>query len=318
MPMVDRRPHQRAKSGFFLSLLALPMLLLPGCAALKPDTTSSANLDKQIERQLQAYKLREEPAEREELSREEYERLGDSHFRRNDSDRAYFYYAKAVNMEPENVALLHKMGHLLTKNRKYLEAESVYGKLLSISALDARAHEGQGRALLGRNDMAAAEQAYRTALEIDPDLWQTHHFLGLIYSSQGHHEQAVTAFKRALTLQPQDPAVLNNLAVAYSLLGQFEQAEPILKIAAETTNEPKTFNNLATVYVRLGKYPEALTAFKKGAHNEAAAYFNMGVVYMAHEKYDEAVAALEKAISLNPQYYAMAAENLHRVKALRQ
>jgi Flp pilus assembly protein TadD len=301
-----------------LPVLLLLTCLLSGCGSLTPGKTSESNLEKHIERQQEAYRLREQPEQKEQLSREEYERIGDGHLRKNDLNRAYFYYVKALSQEPENTILLHKQSSLLMKKKKFSEAEQVYRTLLSISSRDALAHEGLGRTLIGQNRIGEAEKAFLAALALNNDLWQSHHFLGLAYSSQEKYDKAVVEFKQALKLKPQDRPVLNNLAVTYCLQGRYEEAEPILRTLADSSNNKKIFNNLAVVYVHLERYAEALSAFKKGAASEAAAYYNMGVEYMSHEMFPEAIGSFEQAIALHPRYYPAAVSNMERAKKAMQ
>ncbi|HEY5865384.1 MAG TPA: tetratricopeptide repeat protein [Candidatus Tectomicrobia bacterium] len=68
-------------------------------------------------------------------------------------------------------------------------------------------------------------------------------------------------------------------------------------------------NNLGLAFAKLGRYPEALAAFTQGG-NTAKAYNNVGVICLADGKYAEAIAFLQKAVALNPSYYAKANENL--------
>lgn len=310
----QHKPSISRHAGFCLLFLALLATLLSGCSSVQTDKTSGVNLEKQIERQQEAYRLKEEPEKQEKLSREEYERLGDRRLGGNDINRAYFYYVKALEQAPDNVPLLHKQGSLLLKKKKFVDAEKVYRKILSLAAKDGLAYEGLGRALMGQNKTMEAEKAFKDGLALNNELWQSHHFLGLAYSGQEQYDKAVAEFKLALQYKPQESSVLNNLAVTYCLLGQYDQAEPILKRLAATTKDKKTYNNLALASVRLGKYDEALAAFKNGAKNESSAYYNMGVEYLALEKYPEAIEAFEKAIALNPQYYPAAVNNLERAK----
>lgn len=295
------------------------MLLLSGCSTLQPEKTSSVNLEKLIERQEESYKLRDEPRQKEKLTKEEYESRGDQHLRSNDINRAYINYVKGLAEAPRDVPLLHKTAALLLKKRKYAEAEKTYRSILAITAKDATAQQGLGRALFGQEkNLEEAESAFRTALAINPKLWQSHLFLGLVHNARKQYDQAVQEFRLALKQEPKDVESLNNLAITYSLMEQYEQAESILADLARTTNEKKVHNNLAVVYFRLGKYDKALAAFKKGAANEAVAQYNMGVEYMAIGMHREAVASFEEAMFLHPKYYSAAAANLERAqKALK-
>lgn len=304
------------RGGWFFVMFTVIVTFLSGCASLKRE---GADLDKQIERQQKMYQLSEEPQEREILSPKEYETIGDRHLKGNDINRAYLNYVKALAIEPENAGLLHKQAKLLTKKGKHSEAEKVYRKLLSISADDALAYEGLGRALLGQNNIAEAEDNFHAALVMNEALWQSHHFLALIMSSRQDYDGALFEFKLALSYKPQDITLLNNMAMTYYLQGHYEKAATILRTLARHSNEKKIYNNLALVSIRLGQYQEALDAFKKGTGSEASAYNNIGIEYLLDQKYEAAIASFEKAIALNPQFYPSANANLAQArKALQQ
>jgi tetratricopeptide (TPR) repeat protein len=63
----------------------------------------------------------------------------------------------------------------------------------------------------------------------------------------------------------------------------------------------------------LGRYSEALESFKK-AGGEARAYNNLGCIYLSKGMMEEAVQCFEKAIRIEPVFYARANENLNRAK----
>ena len=65
----------------------------------------------------------------------------------------------------------------------------------------------------------------------------------------------------------------------------------------------------------LGRYDEALEAFKV-AGAESRAYNNIGCIYLGKGMFEEAVECFEKAIELEPGYYAKAGDNLKKAKAL--
>ncbi len=78
--------------------------------------------------------------------------------------------------------------------------------------------------------------------------------------------------------------------------------------------DSKVYNNLALAFAGLGQYGEALEAFKKGG-SEAQAYNNLGCILMSRGKYADAVRCFERAIELDPIFYAKASENLQKAKS---
>ena len=59
-----------------------------------------------------------------------------------------------------------------------------------------------GRAYQFKQDLGAAQEAYRLALKIQPDYVYTHLLLGHVYFQQGIHEWAIREYRKALRLEP--------------------------------------------------------------------------------------------------------------------
>ena len=55
--------------------------------------------------------------------------------------------------------------------------------------------------------------ALRTALQLDPDLFEAHRDLGVVLALRGDREEAIAALRAALRIRPDDPQVKANLAM---------------------------------------------------------------------------------------------------------
>ena len=73
-------------------------------------------------------------------------------------------------------------------------------------------------------DWSTAEQAYRSALEIQPNFPPLHAKLGLIYQFQGRFGEAVESIEKALTLDPKLPDAHFFLGLAYYSLYEYQKA----------------------------------------------------------------------------------------------
>jgi len=117
-------------------------------------------------------------------------------------------------------------------------------------------------------------------------------------------------------LNPGNGLIYNNLGVSYSLAGNYKKAVVAFHRAIDLNyREGKVYNNLAMALANLERYDEALDAFKK-VGGEAVAYNNMGCIYMSRGMFEDAVRSFEKAIELEPGYYAKAGDNLKKAKVL--
>ncbi len=72
-----------------------------------------------------------------------------------------------------------------------------------------------GKAYFGMKEYTLAEAEFRKAVTLDPGLWQSFNYLGLIYSQQQDTEKSLVEYQKALDLSPGNTEVLNNLAISY-------------------------------------------------------------------------------------------------------
>jgi tetratricopeptide (TPR) repeat protein len=131
----------------------------------------------------------------------------------------------------------------------------------------AHARAGLGDALSMLGDRAAAEEAYRRALQ-DEDMATAHNSLGNLLALEGRAEEATSEFRRALALDPGLHAARANLGGALAGLGQWQEAADQLRAAANECQEcpdvAPQYRNLARALYATGRPEAALDALRKG------------------------------------------------------
>lgn len=165
-----------------------------------------------------------------------------------------------------------------------------------------------GQAFFQMKRYDEAEKNFRKAIELDPELWQVHNSLGIIYDYKKRYDKAIHEYNTAISLKPDEGFLYNNLGVSHSLAAEYEKAINAFNKALETN-----YNNLGMALSKLGRYQEALEAFRKGG-NEAQAYNNLGCIYLEEGKFEKAITCFEKAIKINPAFYLRASENLKKAR----
>jgi tetratricopeptide (TPR) repeat protein len=130
----------------------------------------------------------------------------------------------------------------------------------------ATARAGLGDALSILGDRAAAEEAYRRALQ-DEDIATARNSLGNLLAVEGRAQEAVAEYRRALELDPKLHAARANLGGALASLGQWEEAQEQLRVAVKGCQECPDFalqyQGLARALYRAGRPEEALEALRK-------------------------------------------------------
>src|SRR5262249_38940695 len=116
------------------------------------------------------------------------------------------------------------LGFALQKQGRPDEAIAAYRKAVELKPDLFQSHFNLGRALEdnGRPDEAAA--SYRRALDLKPDYAQAHYDLGNALRKQGRLDEAVAAFRRAIELKPDYAEAHCNLGLTLRQRGEFAEA----------------------------------------------------------------------------------------------
>jgi Flp pilus assembly protein TadD len=120
----------------------------------------------------------------------------------------------------------------------------------------------KGQRLYGEGDVAAAEETFQRALQLDRDQPRTWSYLGGTYFKKGDFDSALQHFKQALMLNPGDARACNNVATTYDRLGKHEKAKDFyLRTIKIDWKYPLPYRNLGVLYAtHLGK-PELARRF---------------------------------------------------------
>ena len=124
-----------------------------------------------------------------------------------------------------------------------------------------------------KEDLKAAEQFVRTALQLDPSTYQAYIAKGLLLRSQRRHAEAIASFEKAIEISPNSADAYSIIALTYVFAGQAEKALSAI-------------NN----------------AMKRNPNNPFYYLFTYGTVLFQLERYSDASEVLESAIQKNPDF----------------
>jgi Flp pilus assembly protein TadD len=252
--------------------------------------------------------------ELQELTGDEYERLGDLYFGRGNLVMAFVQYEKSLKMNPDNTSIYYKKGLLSIVGKEYEDAAKEFQKVLKKDPEHPLAHHGLGQAFFQMKKYGESEKHVLKTIELDTSLWRSHNLLGIIYNHTGRHKMSIPEYKAAIALKPDDGLLYNNLGISYSATGEYEKAIKTFNRALESESSyGKIYNNLGLALSKLGRHQEAFEAFRKGG-DEAQAYNNIGCIYLWQGDYVKAKQSLEMAIKLKPNFYNKANENLKKCR----
>ncbi len=131
---------------------------------------------------------------------------------------------------------------------------------------------------------------------------------GRLYMSAYRLEEAVEAFKKALDYEPEDWASYNNMGCCYKYMGDFEKAIECLAKAAECMKDSKSvlpYSNMADCYEALGDYKKAIWCYEKDLEmfpDRKAFRKEIGLLYQYLEDYDNALKYFNMEPELDDYY----------------
>ena len=173
-------------------------------------------------------------------------------------------FERAIQLNPNYATAHHWYGRLTLVmigqlDRAMAEAKRAY-ELDPVSPI---IHADLGGVSLAARRYDEAIQQLRATLEVDPEFYWAHRWLGMALELKGDTEGAIAEYKRAIELND-DPSTLAFLAHAYASIGRQEEARQLL---AQLTEKAKTRYvqpyAFALVHLGLGEKDQALDWLEK-------------------------------------------------------
>jgi len=114
-------------------------------------------------------------------------------------------------------------------------------------------------------DLKGAEECYKRAIELDPNLALAHFWYGFYLTSQKRFEQGIAEMKKALRLDPLYPDYPLDIGYGFSLAGEYDSALAYVERAAELDSTiDLIFVTRSDIYLRQGKFADAIEEAEKG------------------------------------------------------
>lgn len=203
------------------------------------------------------------------------------------------------------LALLALFTHLQVAYWK--NTETLFQHAISVTSRNSLAYNTLGRYFAASGDYAKAEEAYLTALKIDPFFQHAWNNLGCVLNDQGRFVEALTNCQRAIELGPSFAEAHNNLGTA--LLGLRRSAEAItaFKQALELRPDyPEAQYNLGNAFAAQGQTVMAREHYSfavKLNPSFASAHSNYGFMLLKEQTFADAVRAFRAALRLDPSLW---------------
>ena len=215
-------------------------------------------------------------------------------------------FSQALVYAPSNLSILQDYLVALTESKQAQKADSILAEYLAKVSRDPNLWRLAGRLYVYQRKTGQAEQAFRKAVDLAPDLALVHYELGQLYALEKKLPAAESAFQTALTKDGTNSDVHTALGVLLASQGKITQANAHYRRALQLN--PKNViaaNNLAASlsepYELDSALGLALTAHDLAPSNPAIKD-TLGWLYYKKERFDEAHRLLTEASAALPHH----------------
>jgi TolB-like protein/Tfp pilus assembly protein PilF len=236
-------------------------------------------------------------------------------YRKAALEHARDMFQKAIEIDPEYAearvgaafagALLRMYYPTLESVLEEADAESL--RALELEPELADAHAARGLVLFVSQEMDAAEQSLRRAMQLDPLQFEARYFLGRLRFQQGRHEEAAKLFDEALAAREDCQAAFFG-AQAREALGTVEDALEHYRTALETAerhmdlnpDDPRAATMRAVSLCRLGEPEEGKIWAERALEidpTDAGVRYNVACLFALEGEPERAIQCLEDAIA---------------------
>jgi adenylate cyclase len=152
-----------------------------------------------------------------------------------------------------------------------------------------------------------AEKKFRTAIRLDPGLYEAHYFYGRACLAQGKYKEAIDPFEAAAAVRPEDYQALCFLGAAYTGLGHNAKAAASYSRALGVAKQQLSVNpgDVRALYLgavcwaRIGRRKEALAWVAKALaldSEDSAVLYNTACIYAVLHRTEDAMNCLRRVV----------------------
>lgn len=203
------------------------LILQPSMAEAHNNLGNALRLLGDVDGALQAY---QEALTQREIYPEAYNNLGTLLQLDGKLEEAEHALRKAIQQNPRYVEAHNNLAEFLSAQQQDVEALRVLGETLKFAPTNIQTLLITARIQLRRNNLEAAEQAVRLALQQEEENADALTILGQVLHETDRYDEAIAVLDRALKAAPESPEALNFYGVALKSVGRLDEArDHILK-----------------------------------------------------------------------------------------
>lgn len=199
------------------------------------------------------------------------------------------------------------IGWLCFEQKQFEKAENAFRNALEIKPDLEVAWRVLGILYQEQNLHEKAETAYLESLKIEPTIFTTWVELGKLYFKQERYKKAELAYKKALEIEPENVDAWKILGFIYKIQSQLKKAENAYEKALKLSpNESEIWSDLGDLYTEQKNFELAEAAYKKALginSDNHKAWYGLGSLFETQEAFEKSGKAFQKAVEIKPDEY---------------
>jgi tetratricopeptide (TPR) repeat protein len=226
--------------------------------------------------------------------------LGTGDVQQANVGKAVTEFQAILKVVPDDETSALWLARLYRFQNKQAEAEKILRDLLHRDPDEGQALEQLSQILIDEGKSQEAIELLKNAA-VDSSSPDVYDLLGDAYAQSKNYPSAEEAYRNAIEQDPDDPGHRHGLADA--LVAQNKYAEAVEQYKKLTELEPGTADNhlrLAELYRRLGQFDNAQTSLEQAKQLEPGSLevlYNQALLYEDEQRYDDAIKVLNDTIA---------------------
>ena len=198
-----------------------------------------------------------------------------------------------------------RLGNLYFQSMVYEYAADAYKRAIQADPNYATAHYSLGAAYYKMGLFTEAREGLETAIRLAPDVPRFHFTLGLVLKDDKNISEAIASFGRAIELDAGYVMAYYRRGRVYSYMDDLKKASSDLERVVELDPEfHDALHDLGKIYISLRKWRAAQEALLKCLAlkpNDSDAFYYMGLIRIGRgEEPEQAMEDFQKAVELDP------------------